>query len=64
MWRSQKIGDKGLFTKEIENELIDGSVDIAVHSLKDLPTLLPEGLKLGAVLERGEYRGCTGKFKR
>jgi hydroxymethylbilane synthase len=51
-----KIGDKGLFTKEIENELLDGSVDLAVHSLKDLPTQLPEGLKLGAVLERGEFR--------
>ena len=51
-----KIGDKGLFTKEIENELLDGSVDLAVHSLKDLPTRLPEGLKLGAVLERGEFR--------
>jgi len=51
-----KIGDKGLFTKEIENELLDGTVDIAVHSLKDLPTLLPDGLKLGAVLERGEFR--------
>jgi len=51
-----KIGDKGLFTKEIENALLDNSVDIAVHSLKDLPTTLPEGLKLGAVLERGEYR--------
>ena len=51
-----KIGDKGLFTKEIENELFDGSVDLAVHSLKDLPTTLPEGLKLGAVLERAEYR--------
>lgn len=51
-----KIGDKGLFTKEIENELIAGSVDLAVHSLKDLPTALPVGLKLGAVLERGEFR--------
>ena len=60
-----KIGDKGLFTKEIENELLDNSVDIAVHSLKDLPTQLPEGLKLGAVLERGEFRdafvGKNGK---
>jgi hydroxymethylbilane synthase len=51
-----KIGDKGLFTKEIENALLDRSVDLAVHSLKDLPTALPEGLKLGAVLERGEFR--------
>ncbi len=47
-----KIGDKGLFTKELENELLKGSIDIAVHSLKDLPTVLPEGLKLGAVTKR------------
>ncbi len=51
-----KIGDKGLFTKEIETALIVGEVDIAVHSLKDLPTVLPEGLKLGAVLPRAEFR--------
>jgi len=47
-----KIGDKGLFTKELENELLKGTIDIAVHSLKDLPTVLPEGLKLGAVTKR------------
>ena len=51
-----KIGDKGLFTKEIEQVLLDNHIDMAVHSMKDLPTLFPEGLKLGAVLERGEPR--------
>lgn len=51
-----KIGDKGLFTKELENELFKKNVDIAVHSLKDLPTQLPEGLVLGGVLQRGEFR--------
>jgi hydroxymethylbilane synthase len=47
-----KIGDKGLFTKELENELLNGSIDIAVHSLKDLQTELPAGLKLAAVTKR------------
>ena len=47
-----KIGDKGLFTKELENELLKGSIDIAVHSLKDLQTDLPDGLKLAAVTKR------------
>lgn len=47
-----RIGDKGLFTKEIENELLAGSIDFAVHSMKDLPTDIPGGLALGAVLKR------------
>ncbi|HKJ80056.1 MAG TPA: hydroxymethylbilane synthase [Prolixibacteraceae bacterium] len=51
-----KIGDKGLFTKELETALLENQVDIAVHSLKDLPTTLPDGLKLGAVLPRAEFR--------
>jgi hydroxymethylbilane synthase len=47
-----KIGDKGLFTKELEVAMLAKEVDFAVHSLKDLPTNLPEGLMLGAVTER------------
>lgn len=47
-----QIGGKGLFTKEIEEELINGTVDLAVHSLKDMPTVLPEGLCLTAITER------------
>lgn len=44
--------DKGLFTKELEDALLDGRADAAVHSLKDLPTVLPDGLAIGAVLPR------------
>ncbi len=47
-----KIGDKGLFTKELELGMINQEIDFAVHSLKDLPTRLPEGLVLGCVTER------------
>ncbi len=47
-----KIGDKGLFTKELEIAMFNHEIDMAVHSLKDLPTVFPEGTKLGAVLER------------
>lgn len=47
-----KIGDKGLFTKELEVGMLNREIDFAVHSLKDLPTTLPEGLALAAVTER------------
>jgi hydroxymethylbilane synthase len=47
-----KIGDKGLFTKELEAQMLVDRADIAVHSLKDLPTTLPDGLILGCITER------------
>lgn len=47
-----KIGDKGLFTRQIETALLDGEIDLAIHSLKDLPTTQPEGLRIGAVSRR------------
>lgn len=51
-----KIGGKGLFIKELEHALLDGRADIAVHSIKDVPAELPEGLVIGAILARGDPR--------
>lgn len=51
-----RIGDRGLFTKEIDAALLDGSAHLAVHSLKDVPTRLPEGLALVAITEREDPR--------
>jgi hydroxymethylbilane synthase len=47
-----KVGGKGLFVKEIEAALLDGRIDVAVHSMKDMPAVIPEGLCIGAVPER------------
>src|ERR1041384_7608168 len=54
-----QIGSKGLFTKEIEEALLDGRADVAVHSLKDLPAELPAGLVLSAIPEREDPRDAV-----
>jgi hydroxymethylbilane synthase len=54
--RLMEIGGKGLFTKEIEDALLDGRIDCAVHSMKDVQTWLPDGLAIGAMLVRDDPR--------
>lgn len=54
-----QVGAKGLFTREIEEALLAGRIDLAVHSLKDLPTALPEGLTLAAVPQREDARDAV-----
>ncbi|MDX1696775.1 MAG: hydroxymethylbilane synthase [Thiohalobacterales bacterium] len=51
-----KIGGKGLFVKELENGMLEGRADIAVHSMKDVPSELPDGLEIGAILQREDPR--------
>ena len=54
-----RFATKGIFTKELDVALFDKRIDIAVHSLKDLPTILPEGLRLAAVLKRGRVEDAV-----
>ena len=66
-WTSSfKVGGKGLFVKELETALLDGRADIAVHSMKDVPMVMPDGLTLGVICEREDPRdalvGCTASI--
>ncbi len=54
-----KVGTKGMFTKELEEALLEKRIDIAVHSLKDMPTEVPERLAIAAIPERADHRDCV-----
>ncbi len=58
-----EIGGKGLFTKEIDEALLDGRIDLAVHSMKDVPTLIPEGTVMAALLPREDVRDAFISIK-
>ena len=58
-----ELGGKGLFTQEIEDGLLDKSIDLAVHSMKDMPTVLPDGLLIDCILERVDPRDAFLSFK-
>ena len=58
-----EIGGKGLFTKEIEDALLANDIDVAVHSMKDMQTALPDGLTIGAVLPREDVRDAFISLK-
>jgi len=58
-----EVGGKGLFTKEIEEALLEGAIDCAVHSMKDMPTQLPEGLSISCLLPREDPRDAFFSFK-
>lgn len=55
----KEIGGKGLFTREIEDDMLSGAIDIAVHSMKDMPTLQPDGLTLDTYLPREDVRDAS-----
>lgn len=58
-----EIGGKGLFTKELDDQMMEGGIDLAVHSMKDVPTVLPDGIVLPTVLPREDVRDAFISFK-